>query len=170
MTCAIPVADEECPRLENDGFASWPSAIPGTIVSAANGARCMTGYSGTPQRLCGENGWGPITSECTRTRTNRRTRRMSFRLKSRTNSYRATFDLAPHPSAIQCLSVEVNQATFPTATAGDNFVKGKCTQGYAGAPLRNCSETGAWVTIDDSCTGTKTHLSSIAHIRPAMVD
>ena len=78
--------------------------------------------------------------------------------------------MAPHSLAIQCLSVEVNQATFPTATAGDTFVKGQCAQGYAGAPLRNCSETGAWVTIDDACTGTRAQLAGVAHERRAMVD
>jgi len=59
--------DEKCPPLENEGFATWPSAIPGTIVTDDHGARCLPGYSGTPKRLCGVNGWEPITSACTRT-------------------------------------------------------------------------------------------------------
>ena len=59
-----PCAFELCPALENDGNAEWPSEnVPGVEKDGS----CLSGYAGTPKRLCGILGWQEITSGCERT-------------------------------------------------------------------------------------------------------
>jgi len=51
---------------------------------------------------------------------------------------------ASRPTAKTCNGDEFNNAVFPNALAGTPFVAGKCRQGYAGSPTRNCTIDGTF--------------------------
>ena len=55
---------KECAAIPDDGFSmSWPKT---TADNEAVG-QCLTGYEGTPRRMCDITGnWGPVEDPCTR--------------------------------------------------------------------------------------------------------
>lgn len=63
LSIAVPPSDDHrCPDLELDGFAQWKATVNG----ARQTSKCIDGYTGAPERMCGENGWEEIINGCTR--------------------------------------------------------------------------------------------------------
>jgi hypothetical protein len=161
-----------CGALSSDGDASWVSALSGT--TAAPGV-CVTGWSGSPTRDCSLLGvWGTIQNPCTQlscpelssdalaswpsTLSGNQASGTCIAgfagSASRQCQQNGSWGTATSScTQIRCplLSNDGN-AVWLSSNAGSSGVTGQCVAGYQGTPSRDCSITGAWGVISDSCT------------------
>ena len=167
-----------CAALFDDHNADWE--MPETSNVTVFGT-CVTGFASasTPSRLCDDSGrWGSdIADPCLPTHcTDASPSYGSFfstwpsslqsgssvsgtcvagyqGSPSRSCSYELVWSV-PEPACEQiwCPSIdEDGHASWPSMTAGST-AGGSCMTGYRGDPVRACSITGEWGTIQDPCT------------------
>ena len=138
---ARPRPASPCPALADDNDANWEAGVPGVYASGT----CISGWYGAPTRLCNLDGWGSVSSPCQRT--------SSGLVLCATRSRKLT-QPRPHrpghtggPPDYTCPAVTANNAVYAAAPSLSTNQLGVCGTGYSGAPLRNCSATGAWVDV-----------------------
>ena len=166
-----PLCDAiKCAAISNDGaHSSWPQTQAGQSASGS----CLTGYEGSPTRLCSMTGqWETVSSPCVQKRCPAETVSNSnwnatlgglsatgqcVIGSTGTVTRACSVDGVWGPISGACVDMvcpaeTVDNVVWPEAQKGTTAT-GSCVMGYGGesAPTRACLSSGVWGSVSGEC-------------------
>jgi len=158
----------QCPAV-TEGHVNWPLWNVSPVPLAG---QCSLGYTGSPSRVCTDQGWNEIQNPCVKssqcphdsygrsywpwtnpgnTQTGVCFPGWAGNPQRICNSDGTWSDLVQFPcTRIQCQPVIVGASVFPLTNSGVNAI-GFCSNASPAQPRNICSIYGVWLGFSDPC-------------------